>query len=117
MNLFRELENWLKERKLDEVKYNHLKLIGQLTEEICEGIQKPSKHESIDWRCDCIVFLINSLTQDGYDAEKCLNETLLEIKSRTGHYDESIGKFVKDTSDEAKAKWYKANYDSCKLEE
>ena len=52
----------------------------------------------------------------GYDFYKCMMETIQEINSRTGHYDESIGKFVKDTSDEAKAKWYKADYNTCKLE-
>ena len=55
--------------------------------------------------------LINSL---GYDPYGCLNETINEISSRTGTWDEKIKKFVKDTSDEAKARWYKANYDLCK---
>ena len=42
-------------------------------------------------------------------------ETIKEISSRTGYYDENIHKFVKDTSDEAKAKWYKADYEKCKI--
>lgn len=50
----------------------------------------------------------------GYDFYKCMLETIKEISSRTGHYDENIHKFVKDTSDEAKAKWYKADYERCK---
>ena len=115
-NIFTGLENWLKERHLDKIKYNHLKLIGQLTEEMCEGIQRDGDHESVDWRCDCIVYLINSLTQDGYSAEKCLEQTLLEISSRVGHFDETIGKFVKDKSPEAQAKWYKADYSKCKVD-
>lgn len=32
----------------------------------------------------------------GYDPYLCLGETIKEISSRTGHYDNSIGKFVKD---------------------
>ena len=50
----------------------------------------------------------------GYDFYKCMMETIKEISSRTGHYDENIHKFVKDKSDEAKSKWYKADYESCK---
>lgn len=50
----------------------------------------------------------------GYDPYLCMLETIKEISSRTGSYDESIGKWVKDTSDEAKAKWYKADYSKCK---
>ena len=48
----------------------------------------------------------------GYDSYKAMTETLKEIHSRTGSYDETIGKWVKDTSEEAKSKWYKANYDN-----
>lgn len=83
----------------------------------------------------------------GFDFYKCMLETIKEISSRTGKYDESIGKFIKDkgvyTKEEAKKiypkcniedigdgfmifdykghtkdyliKWYKANYESCKL--
>lgn len=51
----------------------------------------------------------------GYDFYKCMIETIKEISSRTGHYDESIHKFVKDKSKEAKAKWYKADYEKCRL--
>ena len=54
------------------------------------------------------------LEQLGYDSYKCMLETIKEISSRTGHFDETIGKFVKDKSQEAQAKWYKADYDKCK---
>lgn len=61
--------------------------------------------------------LFNSIKLLGYNPYKCMLETMKEISSRTGHYDETIQKFIKDTSDEAKAKWYKANYLSCKEED
>lgn len=51
----------------------------------------------------------------GYNPYHCMLETLKEVSSRVGHYDESIGKFVKDTSDKAKSKWYKADYSSCRI--
>ncbi|AKT91096.1 hypothetical protein CUREO_1252 [Campylobacter ureolyticus RIGS 9880] len=51
----------------------------------------------------------------GYDFYKCMLETIKEISSRTGHYDENIHKFVKDKSREAVKKWYKADYDKCKI--
>lgn len=51
----------------------------------------------------------------GYDFYECMLETIKEISSRTGHYDENIHKFVKDKSNEAKAKWYKADYEKCRL--
>ncbi|HFF9194433.1 TPA: hypothetical protein ACGFFS_001840 [Campylobacter coli] len=51
----------------------------------------------------------------GFDFYKYMLQTIKKIKSRTGHYDENLNKFIKDTSDEAKAKWYKADYKSCRL--
>ncbi|EAH9477441.1 hypothetical protein EYI48_08760 [Campylobacter coli] len=51
----------------------------------------------------------------GFDFYKCMLQTIKEIESRTGHYDENLKKFIKDASDEAKAKWYKADYESCRL--
>ena len=102
--------------KLDGDLSNRLKnprAIGFFTEELLsliiytEVYTKP--YRVIDFLEQCAKGL-------GYDFYKCLMETIKELQSRTGHYDESIGKFVKDTSDEAKAKWYKADYDTCKLE-
>lgn len=51
----------------------------------------------------------------GYDFAKCMQETIKEISSRTGKWNSELGKFEKDTSDEAKARWYKADYSKCKF--
>ena len=54
--------------------------------------------------------------QYGYNFEIAMLETIKEISSRTGSYDEKAKKWIKDTSDEAKAKWYKANYEKARIE-
>ena len=41
-------------------------------------------------------------------------ETIKEISSRIGAYDENAKKWIKDESDEAKAKWYKADYEKAR---
>lgn len=46
----------------------------------------------------------------GYDPFKAMDETIKEISSRTGHFDDTINKFVKDKSPEAMSRWYKADY-------
>ena len=52
----------------------------------------------------------------GFNFEIAMLETIKEISSRTGSYDEVSKKWVKDTSDEAKAKWYQANYELARIE-
>lgn len=51
----------------------------------------------------------------GYNFEVAMLETIKEISSRTGSYDENAKKWIKDTSDEAQAKWYKADYEKARL--
>lgn len=64
-----------------------------------------------------LVFNCENLCKNlGFDFYKCMLETIKEIESRTGKYDNKLKKFVKDTSDEAKAKWYKADYESCRID-
>ena len=55
--------------------------------------------------------------QYGFNFEIAMRETIKEISSRTGAYDENAKKWVKDESDEAKAKWYKANYELARIKQ
>lgn len=51
----------------------------------------------------------------GYNFELAMLETIKEISSRTGSYNEATKKWEKDLSDEAQAKWYKADYEKARL--
>lgn len=53
----------------------------------------------------------------GYNFEIAMLETIKEISSRTGAYDEKAKKWIKDTSDEARAKWYKADYELARIKQ
>lgn len=121
MTIFDRLETWRSNRNIKAGTYDHLQLIGYLTEEITEGIRDDSEHESIDWRCDCIVFLLNSLEQDGYNAEMCIHETISEISSRLQDPEQmrawalggAFGKWQKD-KEQDESTLYKADYLKCR---
>ena len=51
----------------------------------------------------------------GFDFQIAMDETIKEISSRTGAYDEKAKECVKDESDEARAKWYKADYEKARI--
>ena len=53
--------------------------------------------------------------QYGFNFQIAMDETIKEISSRTGSYDEASKKWVKDTSDEARAKWYQADYELARI--
>ena len=55
--------------------------------------------------------------QYGFNFEIAMLETIKEISSRTGAYDENAKKWVKDESDEARAKWYQANYELARIKQ
>lgn len=57
----------------------------------------------------------NILRYHGFVFEKCMEETCKKILSREGAYDEEKGKWCKFTTEEAKAKWYTPDYNSCKI--
>ena len=122
MTIFDKLQTWRNNRNIKAGTYDHLQLVGYLTEEITEGIRDLSEHESVDWRADCIVFPINSLEQDGYNAEKVLHETHKEINSRV-QSKEQMERWAKDGANgekwqkdklQSKATLYKANFKTCK---
>ena len=51
----------------------------------------------------------------GYNFEIAMLETIKEISSRIGSYDEASKKWVKDTSYEAQTKWYKTDYEKARI--
>lgn len=63
---------------------------------------------------DLITSCFSVIRALGYYPVAAMNETLKKINSRKGAWDEQIGKWVKDTSEEAKAAWYEPNYALCK---
>ena len=53
----------------------------------------------------------------GFNFEIAMLETIKEISSRTGTYNEATKKWEKDMSDEARAKWYKADYEKARIKQ
>ncbi|HAA1585827.1 TPA_asm: hypothetical protein GD700_07550 [Campylobacter jejuni] len=93
-----------------------LKMTDNLTDEISEVCYKVIKKLYVKTSIPRIISYCQYLCKNlGFDFYKCMLEKIKEIESRTGFYDERLNKFIKDTSDEAKAKWYKADYESCRL--
>lgn len=70
-------------------------------------------NDAVDSHCDQIELNIGAILKLGFSPSDAILEMTKEINSRKGSIQD--GKFVKDTSPEAKTKWYKADYSKCKL--
>jgi hypothetical protein len=104
-----------KERDLVSELYEHIQdIVGYKS---CRGhdftFSHPTIEDQVDAFCDIQVFAGGEIGKLGYSNEQCLIEVGKEINSRTGEI--VNGKFEKYKTEEAMAKWYKANFSGCKL--
>lgn len=102
-----------KQNDYDVNKISIVEITDDLTYTTAKFMRKDFKNFNNIYR---LVFHCEHLCKNlGFDFYKCILQTIKEIESRKGYYDENLNKFIKDTSDEAKEKWYKADYKSCRL--
>ena len=104
------LQKWREERHLQKEAGNYQ---ANIAEELTELLRAKDVNEEIDALCDIIVFSINAIEAKGYNAELCMLETIKEISSRTGGYNPVTKKWEKFKTEEAKKKWYQADYTAC----
>lgn len=89
-----------------------------LAEDISEHIMtysdgKFDRERIVDGAADIKVFATGLIRKLNYDPDVAMEEVLQEIESRTGEIVD--GKFVKDKTPEAQAKWYKADFSKAEL--
>ncbi len=109
------IDRHLPAESTDNIEKDLAMLVISLLHSMGFASHKTDEHEIIDSLADRIVFSVGAMLKLGYDPRKVMDETLKEIESRTGAYNPEQDKWVKDTSNEAKAKWYKADYSKCKI--
>jgi len=132
-----EIEKFQKDRLLDRQPFDFKTEVLNILEELVEMTGEESeaarriakdifknyfenklivdKEELIDCFTDIRVFSIGATMKLGYDPKCVLAEVGREINSRIGRI--INGKFVKDKSPEAVAKWYKANFGKCEVKD
>jgi hypothetical protein len=99
---------------------NKLKIRGiDYTSRIVYYLGKFLGTESKDLRVEAMKNMIfdsyNELVWFGYDPDRCMDEVMKELNSRTGEYCEETKKWQKFKTPEAKALWYKADFSKCKF--
>ena len=96
---------------------NAIDPLGELLEHIAMFVRKASNISGTKaFLATEIYFICSYLAKEkGYNFNIAMSETLKQINSRQGAWNEALKKWVKDTSDEAREKEYQANFDLAKL--
>lgn len=126
-----QIANWAVERGIDRQTPSRRGYLLNILEELFEGIGSPCPRDDarhyvdrllnegtqvvgeqayIDHLADISVFTLTEMLKYGYQPTGVLQEVYREIASRTGGWSDEENKWVKDTSPEAKARWYTAVY-------
>ena len=132
-NQIEQIKEWQSSRKLDKMPYSFGNETINILEEISEsdgGYSIPrdnaeyiydkccfdgecsSPEEKVDAYFDICVYAIGAMMKLGFDPVKVFDEGLREINDRTGEYDETVGKWVKNKTKENP---YKADYSKARL--
>ena len=132
-NQIEQIKEWQSSRKLDKMPYSFENETINILEEISEsdgGYRSPrdnaefiydmcrfggecsTPEEKVDAYFDICVYVIGAMMKLGFDPIKVFDEGLREINDRTGEYDETVGKWVKNKTKENP---YKADYSKARL--
>lgn len=127
--MLKQIMQWQEDRNLDKMPYDHYNETLNLLEEICEmwGLDRdfaqmlcdrisefgkqPESNLIIDGLFDLDVYSAGAKMKLGYNPIKVCEEGLREINERTGSYDASMGKWVKQPK---KENAYKADFSKAK---
>ena len=93
-----DLAKFIKEEELDKRTDKRTEVTGEQIADAC---------------CDIKVFSTGTIRKAGYNPDVAMDEVQKEIDSRIGSIID--GKFTKDKSPEAQAKWYKADFTKAEI--
>lgn len=114
---YERIKEWSDERLITQQEPDRNGFVSMIVEELGEFLASEDDHGRIDAMADMIVFCYGEMAKYGYDGDLVMNEVIKEISSRTGAYDPETKKWQKDRSPEAQAKWYSADFDTCRIME
>lgn len=112
---FERIKDWSDERLITFQEPDRNGFVSMIVEELGEFIASKDIDGRIDAMADIIVFAYGEIAKYGYHGDKVMDEVIKEISSRVGAYSPETKKWQKDTSDQARANWYTANFTNCKL--
>ena len=114
MDVIKGIVSFNEERKLDTFNaYAEYKMLEEELNEFLSAVSMEQEREMIDALCDVVVVAVGAMHKLGYNPTRALSQTVQEITSRQGSFDEETGKWQKDLEQDPLT-LYKADYDKAR---
>lgn len=118
MNIWNRIEAFNRQRNIPQ-NFNMWTEYENIKEELTELTEAKNEEETVDSLCDIVVFSVGAMWKLGYDPEKVMHETLLEIEDREQDQEQADlwkrfgakGKWMKSST---QVDCYKADYENAK---
>lgn len=115
---FGEIKEWVdtvNKELINTLKESNIGYTSRIIYYLGEFLETEDVNTRVDAMRNMIVDSYTELYAIGFDADKCMNEVMKELNSRTGAYSEETKKWQKFKTPEAQALWYTADFSECRL--
>ena len=111
-----DIKEWLHNKNnvlIQHLKENNIEYTSRIIYYLGEFLESQDDNGRVDAMINMIIDSYKTLYDISFDADKCMDEVMKELNSRTGAYSEETKKWQKFKTPEAQALWYTADFSDC----
>ena len=111
-----DIKDWIyntNDELINTLKENGIDYTSRIVYYLGEFLESEDDGGKITAMANMVVDSYKKLYEIKFDADKCMDEVMLELNSRTGEYSEETKKWQKFKTPEAQALWYTADFSNC----
>ena len=113
-----DIKDWIynvNDELLSYLKENNISYTSRVVYYLGEFLESEDDNGKVKAMTNMIIDSYKTLYEMSFDADKCMDEVMKELNSRTGAYSEETKKWQKFKTPEAQALWYTADFTNCRL--
>lgn len=111
-----DIKEWLHNKNnvlIQNLKENNIEYTSRIIYYLGEFLESQDDNGRVDAMINMVIDSYKTLYDISFDADKCMDEVMKELNSRTGAYSEETKKWQKFKTPEAQALWYTADFSDC----
>ena len=113
-----DIKDWIgntDNKLINTLKENGIDSTSRIVYYLGEFLESEDDSGKVTAMSNMVVDSYKTLYEIKFDADKCMDEVMKELNSRTGEYSEETKKWQKFKTPEAMALWYTADFTNCKM--